>query len=177
MNRTKEKGQNSLSNQPKSSLSILSLIARTLVGGIVIGGVIAVAGQIIYLIIVFPLIMGVSGGVVAAVNVSRLGIRRRGVAALVGIMLGLLIYGSYRYIDYLLFIRHLTDTTSISFADYLHLVAGFGLTIGTSSLSMPLGENLTWVYWIFEIILVIGIASYLSLLSIRREGMGEIQKG
>ncbi len=158
-----------MSNQSKPAPSPLRLIGGTLIGSVIIGGVVALAGQITYLIILFPLLMGGVGGVIAAGNVVRFGVQKRWVATLIGAGLGMLIYGSYRYSDYLLFLGHTHGNTPLQFIDYLRLVAAFGTTVqaGTSALRLPLGETLTWIYWIFEICLVVGVSGYIASIPAR----------
>lgn len=138
--------------------SPLRVIGGTLIGGIVIGGCIAILGRVFYLIIVFPLLMGLAGGVLAAANVLRFNIKQYWTAALIGLAVGALIYGSYRYIDYLLFVRQLSDNKPLYFFDYLHLVAKFGTSVGTLALQVPLSEMATWIYWLIETLVVLGLS-------------------
>jgi hypothetical protein len=143
------------------------VIGGSIVGAIVIGAFVAFLGQAVYLIIIFPLLMGIAGGIFSLANVLRFDIQRRSIAILIGIGLGALIYISYRYSDYLLFIRTLSSAKSLAFFDYLRLSAALGTTVGAgvSALRVPFGETATWVYWLVEALLVIGLSAYIAQMA------------
>jgi hypothetical protein len=83
--------------------SILLLFLITLVGAPLLGGIVAFVAQYIYLILLFPFVAGAAGGFMVAQGVRWGKVRDATVAAIFGLLLGLFVYGSYRYIEYFLF--------------------------------------------------------------------------
>ncbi len=90
--------------QPSANIPIggvLLLFLLTLLVAPLLGGVVALIGyHFMYLIIAFPLLMGAAGGFVMAQGVRWGKVRDGVIAATFGVLLGLSIYGSYRYIEY-----------------------------------------------------------------------------
>jgi hypothetical protein len=133
---------------------------------VLLGGVVAFVRQQfgIYLIILFPILMGAVAGLLGQGMRERLGTNVI-VAILASIVLGLLTYAFYRYADYLLFIRELGRNVP-TFQEYTELQAELGLSIGrvTSSSSIPLEGNVVYIYWLIEM----GIVALLAAIAARR---------
>jgi len=88
---------------PSSTVSIegiLILIGVTMVGAPLLGVVVALVGQLVYLSIAFPVLMGIAGGFIVGQGVRWGKMRESMVAAVFGLVLGLTDYGSYRYVEY-----------------------------------------------------------------------------
>jgi len=86
-----------------SGSGIRLLIAASLVGGLVIGGLAFVAANVLYVAVVFPLALAYAGTVTIEWAITRGKTRNRVVAAAFGLLLGLLIFLSYQYGQYLSF--------------------------------------------------------------------------
>lgn len=104
--RTKNNGSQPKTYKPSNKTSIdgvLMLILITMVGGVLIGGITAVIGRFIYLIIAFPVGMGYLGGKGIELAVKHGKVRNPLLAATFGLLVGFIIYGTYRYGEYLFF--------------------------------------------------------------------------
>jgi hypothetical protein len=186
---------------------VLLLLLLILLAGPLLGAVVAlVSYHFIYLIIAFPLVMGWAGGYVMAQGVWWGKVRDAVIAAAFGLLLGLCVYGSYRYIEYRL-VRNevradivkeletefgadivkemeaefgmsgeamadeffdeilLEETGQTGFLGVVLLDAQEGMSIsptryGSSTEGLNIGTPLTWLYWLFEIVAIAGIAAY-----------------
>lgn len=79
---------------------ILFLLVAVIVGGVAIGLITYFVSTLIYLIILFPLVIGaVAGGVIAgAVIIGK--VRSPMGAAIFGLLIAVVLYGTYRYAEY-----------------------------------------------------------------------------
>lgn len=84
-------------------MGVLWLFGYVLLAGIVIGGLISLIGNFIYLILIFPIIMGVASGAVINSVVTSQKIRSPFVVIVAGLFATLVIYGSMHFADYLQF--------------------------------------------------------------------------
>jgi len=112
--------QQDIYKHPKVSLKgFLSLFGTLLLTGIVIGGLASLLKNFIYLILVFPLLMGgVAGFVIKGVVLTEK-IRSGFLVVIAGICAAVLIYGSMFFFDYLQFRRTLGKTVQEqAFAEY-----------------------------------------------------------
>lgn len=138
-------------NQISSSRRVLGMVA-TLIGAVLIGGIIAFAAQYFYLVILYPVIMATAAGTLSAVwNTEQ---RSHFFVVLSAVVLGLIIYGSYRYGEYLLFLRGLDSDVAVSFWEFTNLTAKLGISISRGSTEIALNESMTWAYWGIELLLV-----------------------
>ena len=80
-----------------SRKGIRLLIAASLVGGLVIGGLAFVAANVLYVALLFPLALAYAGTVTIEWAITRGKTRNLAVAAAFGLLLGLLIFLSYQY--------------------------------------------------------------------------------
>lgn len=82
---------------------LLLLMVAAIIGGAAVGILVSFVERLIYLIILFPILMGLAGGFILA-NAIRLGkVRNPLVGAVFGVVIGILIYGSYHFAGYLAF--------------------------------------------------------------------------
>jgi len=96
--------QQDVFKRPKVSLQgLLLLFVAVLVGGIVIGGVTSFIGRFIYLILVFPALMGLAAGLILKSIVVSQKIRSPLVVVAAGVFSAILIFASMHYFDYLKF--------------------------------------------------------------------------
>jgi hypothetical protein len=168
--------------------SLILMLMATIVGGIVIGAVVAFVDQYIYLIFVFPLLMGViAGGLIAwIVRVGK--VRSPFVAILFGILIAAVVYGVYHYGTYYLerqkIVAQISSEQGISadaaqssfdaglqnevgatgFIGYKQFVAKQGITFvsttyGSSSDAVPIQGNLVYVYWAVEFLIIVLVAA------------------
>ena len=104
--------QQELYPRSKASLNgVLFLFGSILVAGIVIGGVTSLVSRFIYLVFVFPFIMGMASGYVVYSVIKTQKIRSPLVAILAGVFITVLVYGSMHFVDYLQF--RISTTKSI----------------------------------------------------------------
>lgn len=175
----------------------IALILATVIGSAVIGGIVFAASHLIYLIILFPLLMGAVGGGLLALVVRGTKVRSPIIAALFGLIMGVGIVGVYRFAEYYIDFRNeitnaahesegnnitqeeidqfidLTleeETGSPGFIGYLKYSASLGTTITRSSGSseMELDEKATWVYWGIELIIVMLFCAGLAFAAARK---------
>jgi hypothetical protein len=156
------------------SVSMPRIVIAVLIGSVLIGGIIAIGAQFVYPIIIFPIIMGAAAGILAMGTTLRLTKHGRLIGVLLAIASALVIYGSYRYCDYLLFLRKLNDPTiQVDFGQYLRLSAAVGETLQIRTMQVELGEALTWGHWAVELALVVGIAVLIPILPRTRQAMSK----
>lgn len=172
------------SGLPYPVRSVLLLVAA-IVGGLVVGGVVAFISQFIYLIILFPILMGAVAAFIMSAGVKFLKIPSAGLAAFVALVLGLVLYTSLHYGQYLLFVQEMhtvveqelgiTDAASANELIDLFLAeetgatgfvgfilvevdAGFSVERTTGSSSLPISGPIIWVYWFIELAVITGMA-------------------
>ena len=162
--------------------------------GALIGLSVSLISNIVYLVFLFPIIIGFAGAYFLKDAVKRCRIRSNAVALALSILVGLVIYSTFHVVNYFTFQTQalselvlkfnnndstasligeetmmlaratldyaLTEETGrTGFLGYMLLEAKVGVTIGkvTSSSSINLGPIFTWVYWLVELGLIIGI--------------------
>ncbi len=161
--------------QPVSSskrVLLPAIIIGVLIGSVLIGGIIAVGAEFVYPILVFPIIMGVAAGMLALGTTLRLTKHSRLIGVILAIVSALVIYGSFRYGAYLLFLRKLNDPAiQIDFGQYLRLMAAMGETVKYRTTEVELGEALTWGHWAVELVIILGIAALMAALPGVRQKM------
>jgi hypothetical protein len=173
----------------------IALILATIIGGAVIGGIVFAASHLIYLIILFPLLMGAVGGGLLALVVRGTKVRSPIIAALFGLIMGVGIVGVYRFAEYYIDFRNeitnaahesegdnITqeeidqfidetleqETGSPGFIGYLKYSASLGTTITRSSSEVELDEKATWVYWGIELVIVMLFCAGLAASAARK---------
>lgn len=164
-------------------LGVILLLLFAVVGGVGVGVVLLLSSRVVYLIFASVMIAAVVGGWMVALA-ARLGkVRVAGVAFLFGLLTGVLIYGTYRYGQYLderqiareqilaeapslkpdeveqLIDEVLVEETGYSgFVGMTLLDAEAGMTVvptrGSSSAELTLNKELTIGYWAMEILIM-----------------------
>jgi hypothetical protein len=162
---------------------LIALLLVTIIGSLIVGGIVFAVSHLIYLIVLFPLLMGVIGGGILVGVVKGTKVRSPIIAALFGLIIGVGIIGVYRFAEYYIDFRN-EITTSIresegegvsqqeidefidlsleeetgspGFVGFLKYSASLGTTITRSSGSseMQLDEKATWIYWGVELLIV-----------------------
>jgi hypothetical protein len=157
-------------------------------GGLILGGVAYLVSKLIWIVLLFPLILAKIASVLMIMNMRKSKIHSAFVGFFFGIVLGLLIYGSFFYFSYLEFrselrnelvtqlgqdgynadkqqIEEFIDQGTIEltgqpgFIGYIILLDQEGVSVGlvrTGRTDANLGSALTWVYWIIELVIIIG---------------------
>ncbi len=96
--------QQDIFKRPKVTLKGLSLLfGGLLITGVIIGAIASFVGNYIYLILLFPMVMGLIAGFVLKSIVVSEKIRSSFVVVIAGIFSAVLIYGSMHFFDYLQF--------------------------------------------------------------------------
>lgn len=174
---------------------LIGLILATIIGSLLIGGLAFAVSNLIYLIILFPLVMGALGGGLLALVVKSSKIRSPIIAALFGLLMGVAIIGTVHFLDYYITDRNefretvygssaqdvpqeqvdrdmdeflLEETGSTGFIGDLKFNASFGMTITRSSSEITLDETATWVYWGVELLMVALICAGLAFGAARK---------
>lgn len=163
------------------------LLALSTLGGAVVGGGIAFIARWIYLLLIFPALMGFTSGSATTVAIKKGKVRSPLVGLLFGVLAGLSTYGAYHggeyfftrqsfakeieaelgqdmepaEIDALMDAFFQEQTGSSGFVGYLKFSAKQGLSIGragSSSEGIPLNETFTWIYWLIELAIIEAIS-------------------
>jgi hypothetical protein len=182
-------------------LEVILLLLFTAVGGIGVGVLLLLSSRVVYLIFASVIIAAAAGGWIVSLAVRLGKVRMASVAFFFGMLTGLLIYGTYRYGQYLderQFARDqilaeapslkpdeveqvideiLVEETGYSgFVGMTLLDAEAGMTImptrGSSSAELTLSKELTIAYWGAEILIVTFGAGMVAARA-TKEGFGQ----
>lgn len=163
---------------------MLLLGAAAILGGAAIGAAVHFAGKLIYLIILFPLLMGALAGFFLAQAVKLGKVRNPAIAILFAVLAAVMVYGSYWAAEYIGFrtdVRNyineeygpqdqadidafiderLVEETSLpGFAGFFRLTAMEGVTlsrVGSSSGDgLNLGEIGSYIYYLIELMIIL----------------------
>lgn len=167
-------------------LRVSLLFGAAIMGGLVIGGIVAFIAQFFYLIFLFPLIMGGIAAFVMVAGVNGLKIPNAAIAALAAVVLSTVLYTTLHYGQYLTFLQQahadvalelgdvdaasvdglidlflLEETGATGFVGYMLLQVDSGFSVGraTSSSSLPISGSIIWIYWFIEFAVITGIAA------------------
>lgn len=166
-----------------SSQGVAILAASSLVSGVAIGSATAFISKFIYFIVVFPLCMGFGTGALLGVAVKKGKIRNPSIALGLGILSGVVTYGSLMYGQYINFQQEterimqneysLTDKKQIAdqvnavlqqetgdsgFVGFLKFSAKQGTSISRGSSKLKLNDTFTYLLWLIEL----GIVGFLA---------------
>ncbi|MGH7223970.1 MAG: hypothetical protein ACRELF_12135, partial [Gemmataceae bacterium] len=150
-------------------------LALTLGGGlmaaVLVGFLASVIGQWFYLVVLFPLLIGLAlGGVgMAFIKIGKL--RSPLLAGVAAGLSGIMAMGTMHYAEYQRFLNVLAEKLpvnrdqlqdNISFATYIDFMAKQGVTIGRvvqrgNDKGMNLGHIGSYIYWLVEMLVVAGI--------------------
>lgn len=163
------------------------LLALSTLGGAVVGGVIAFVARWIYLLLIFPALMGFTSGGCTVIAIKGGKVRNPLVGLLFGAMTGLITYGAFHGGEYFFtqqsFAKQIEaelgqeidmaetnalmdaflqeQTGSSGFLGYLKYSAKQGISIGrvgSSNDGLPLNETFTWIYWLIELAIIEAIS-------------------
>jgi NAD/NADP transhydrogenase beta subunit len=81
-------------------IGLVLLILTTIIGGGMLGELVYLIGEHLYLVIIFPLAMGLLGGVLINIAAHVGKVRNPALTMVFGVLIGLAIYGTYRYAEY-----------------------------------------------------------------------------
>jgi hypothetical protein len=168
---------------PTRGIQLLLLAA--ILGGILTGGIFSFISRFIYLIVLFPAVMGGTVGFTNAIAVKTGKVRNPILSGAIAVLAGLIAYGSLNFGQYLYFrqteaaeitklsgikssseIDGIIDsllqekTQATGFVGYIKSTAQDGINItrrGRDS-GITLNETFTYAYWLLEIAIIGGIA-------------------
>ncbi|HEX2619737.1 MAG TPA: hypothetical protein VHL11_06310, partial [Phototrophicaceae bacterium] len=153
-------------------LGVILLLLLTVIGGVAIGAVAYFISKFIYLIVLFPLVMIALGGGIISFAVKRGKIRSRPITLIFGVLMAVLIYGSFRIGEYLGFQEDLynmaveevgsdnfsrddliqfmddqleEETGDTGFIGFTKYSAQQGIDISYRSTDIHLDEKATWI--------------------------------
>lgn len=175
-----------------TSTGLTWLLLSSVIGGVAIGGITHLISLLIYLIVLFPLGMGVAGSAVMILAIREGKVRNPAIATFFGVLTGLILYGSMHGAGYLQFKQSASEgirkelgaesgnqsnqiidaflqeqTGDKGFLGYIKYNAQQGVSIGRfGSEKTNLGETGTWIYWLIEFaaidIMIAAIAYYMA---------------
>jgi len=102
-------------NPPRPLAAFLAVFGLATVGGLSFGLMVGLISQAIYLLFIFPALIGVGAGALLAQSVRRWSFARPALALLAGLLMGLVTYATMRYIGYLFFHSSLRDQIAQQF--------------------------------------------------------------
>lgn len=165
-----------------TSTGLTWLLLSSVIGGLGIGALTHLISLLVgYLIVVFPLAMGLTGGKVMVAAIRQGKVRNPAIATLFGVLTGLLMYGSLQGAGYWQFKLSASEeitkeleavsgnesnniidtflqekTGSKGFVGYLKHNAQQGVIIGPldGTETTNLGETGTWIYWLIELAII-----------------------
>lgn len=158
-----------------------------IVGGAAIGALFSLISSLFYLIFLFPVLMGVIGGVLIAMAVRSGKVRNPWVALISGLLIGIMIFGSMWVVNYFQFRNavkseivarapttnpaevepFIDETLAIAtgrsgFIGYVLLTGQEGVSIGrvgSGRNALNLGPPFSWVYWGLELLIILWLAA------------------
>ena len=101
-----------------TTLSLLGALLIILIGGVLTGLATAVIGSFFYIVLVFPLGMGIAGGKIVSVAVRVAKFKSAGQLLLVSVLTALVIYGSFHYSRYVALQVRMTLELAPSMGEY-----------------------------------------------------------
>jgi hypothetical protein len=141
---------------PAGGLVLLFLAA--ILGGAAIGAVVSLfAHQVIYLVLVFPVVMGFLMGYLIARAVHAGKIRNPRVAIGFAVLAGLVVYASLWVVDFLQYQNSIAQMDFLGRYDFL----GFVMERAQGNENhyiLNLGPILIWIYWAVELALIVGLS-------------------
>lgn len=147
-------------------LSILLSFAAA----VAVGMLVSFIHQWFYLVVLFPIGMGLAVGLAGCFSVSFGNVRSGFFAGLVGLLAGILVMMTAHYGDYLRFLGQVQQQfpgvqDQISFAKFIDLQATEGVSIGRIGRGADRGINLgyvgSFIYWGVEILFAAGLAMFM----------------
>ncbi len=157
------------------------------IGGITLGGVTFLVSQLIYLVVIFPVLLGLGSGWLLRRAVVRGKVRHPLAAGAAAVLMAGLLYGTMHWADYILFRQNATaeirralrgsrqssaanaasitvdsflkeKTEKTGFTGFLQYRSQQGLMINRSLIRLPVGSQVMWNYWGLEFLVTGAIA-------------------
>jgi hypothetical protein len=165
---------------PSAGLALV--LAGVLGTGVAVGCAASLIGQWLYLIIIFPALMGLGVGAVGVALVKAGRIRHPALAALAGVLGGVMALGGMHYFDSLRYAREVDRLVQelvrnapekgpggerpvfrakVSLLDFMHAQAKQGVSIGKPGQKdgINLGYTGSIIYWLVEVLFAAGVAA------------------
>lgn len=159
------------SASPLVDFLVVTLFA--ILGGIVFGVITRYISNYFWLLILFPIIVGFIAGFFYALGIEVFRVRSAGAVVVAGLLMGLFIYLTSFYLQYLEFMESLREFMAgyddpilldhdlfhmnaqkgeeLGFWDYLRLRADEGFSIGKiGRRGIPVSGVFAWLYWLIE---------------------------
>lgn len=144
------------------------MVCAAVVSGLILGLIASVIGQWFYLVLVFPVAIGIGMGAVCVFAIQFGKVRSPMVAGLAGFLGGCMAMFTMHYGDYQRFLGEFEQQfpgirQRMTFVDFMDLQATQGVTIGKATAGnkdrgMNLGYTGSLIYWLVEALIVAGIA-------------------
>ncbi len=155
--------------QPDGAAPLTGLLLTALfacAAAVVTGAIVSFCHQWFYLVVLFPLGMGLAVGIAAAGGVRLGKVRNMWAAAALGFTGGVLVMLMSHLGDYLLTLRHLNQMNPgahLTFTEFVDLRARQGVTIGKAGAGAGQGMNLgyygSYIYWFVEFLFACVVAA------------------
>lgn len=172
--------------------AILTFILAIL-GGFVIGAIVYFISQYIYLICIFPFIIGGAFGYVLRFGIGVGKVRNGLYVAIIGLLGSVILLGASRYPIYAVDFKNevrddlesfvepgidVTDadvneysdfileaeTGSTGYWGFLKLEAQNGITIGRRSIDfLTIDGTMAWIYWVIDFLIIVGVGVLLAI--------------
>jgi hypothetical protein len=167
----------------------IQLLLLSSIGGAVVGGaVLGFIAQFVYLILLFPAVLGGAVGFAASIGVKSGKVRNPAIAGAVALLAGVVSYGSMNYVQYLTFRQSFAkemiseslateqnsdkaiddflqqEVKNSGFIGYMQFSAKQGVQISRSGRSsgIKLDQTFTLIYWLIELAIIEGLAVWLA---------------
>jgi hypothetical protein len=141
------------------SLIGLPILAIALgMGAVALGWLASFIGQAFYLIVLFPIGIGLGLIFVGSLASTPAKLRSIPVAAVFGLLAGLLAMVSMHFFDYRRAMDGAPPGFEMSFLQYLDFEANQGVVIGRANSGFNIGYVGTWIYWGVETLIVAGFS-------------------
>jgi len=152
---------------------MIKLFSILAVGAALVGMLASLVGQMYYVILLYPLAMGIALAFIGYYAVNKAKIRNPALAGFAGLLAGMLAIVAMHFSDYKLALRNLQDTEApipgnVRFAltqqprfeVYLVTTAQAGFRVcGDNDAGFNLGPQATWAYWMAELVLVCSLTT------------------
>jgi hypothetical protein len=172
--------------KPVATLILMTLLV--VVGGFIVGFGVGVFSHLIYIVFLFPFVMGINSGKMIVDAIRRAKVRKTSQLVFLSVLSAVVIYGAFHYTRYLgfqvtasmeifsgldegsqtgnlqvtnAFLDYALkeETGHSGFLGYMLYEAKQGISIGrlSRSSSTNLGPALTWLYWLLEFGVILGL--------------------
>lgn len=163
-----------------SAAGIVYLMLLELGSALVLGALASLAARLFYLILLFPLAIGLGTGMAGVLGVRRGKVRNLAATAAIGVLGGCIAMFSMYYCDYLFLRRQLPEELGSpgGFFHYIDATAKLGVNVNFSpfrssdSGGINLGYEGTYYYYLFEVFIVAGLSLFVVTAAARKPYCG-----